>query len=127
MQSLFIVILSSAGALDSDDSSDEGQPDPGRQLQELLICLEMLPASIAMLWAFNYQDYKGTGKHGKHAISRGADSLQGQLHRPTLPPAGAATAKAAAVAEWQLLHLGDACAESLPAAVGHAGFRSCPH
>ena len=65
LQSLFIVILTSSGALTTTDE-DGNTTSEGTQLQELLICLEMLPASIAMLWAFNYNDYKGTGKYLKH-------------------------------------------------------------
>jgi hypothetical protein len=50
---LFISILSGAGVIKSEADS--------KNLQNFLICLEMLPAAIFMQWAFPYTDYKGTG------------------------------------------------------------------
>lgn len=53
MQSLFISILSGAGVIKTTDDS--------KNLQNFLIACEMLPASIFMLWAFPYTDYKASG------------------------------------------------------------------
>lgn len=53
MQSLFISILSGAGVIKTTDDS--------KNLQNFLIACEMLPASIFMLWAFPYTDYKSSG------------------------------------------------------------------
>ena len=54
MQSLFISILSGAGVIQTIEDS--------KNLQNFLIACEMLPASIFMLWAFPYTDYKTSGK-----------------------------------------------------------------
>ncbi|KAK9819743.1 hypothetical protein WJX72_001824 [[Myrmecia] bisecta] len=50
--------------------------DDGKNLQNFIICVEMLPASIFMIWAFPYSEYKGTGAtvglgldNMRHAIS----------------------------------------------------------
>ena len=53
MQSLFISILSGAGVIKTTEDS--------KNLQNFLIACEMLPASIFMLWAFPYTDYKTSG------------------------------------------------------------------
>lgn len=53
LQSLFISILSGAGVIKTTDDS--------KNLQNFLIACEMLPASIFMLWAFPYTDYKASG------------------------------------------------------------------
>eukprot|EP00884_Botryococcus_braunii_P002753 jgi/Botrbrau1/12479/Bobra.0169s0026.1 len=52
-QGLFLAILVGGGAIPS--------VLDGKNLQNFLICVEMLPASIAMLFAFPYQEYKGSG------------------------------------------------------------------
>lgn len=36
--------------------------EDGKNLQNFLICLEMLPAALGMLWAFPYTEYKGSGQ-----------------------------------------------------------------
>ena len=54
MQSLFISILSGAGVIKTTEDS--------KNLQNFLIACEMLPASIFMLWAFPYTDYKTSGE-----------------------------------------------------------------
>lgn len=53
LQSLFISILSGAGVIKSTED--------GKNLQNFLITVEMLPASIFMLYAFPYTDYKASG------------------------------------------------------------------
>lgn len=54
VQSLFISILSGAGVIRTIEDS--------KNLQNFLIACEMLPASIFMLWAFPYTDYKTSGE-----------------------------------------------------------------
>lgn len=54
VQSLFISILSGAGVIRTTED--------GKNLQNFLIACEMLPASIFMLWAFPYTDYKTSGE-----------------------------------------------------------------
>lgn len=53
MQGLFIAILQVAGSIQT--------VEDGKNLQNFLICLEMLPAALGMLWAFPYTEYMGTG------------------------------------------------------------------
>ena len=36
-------------------------PQDAKNLQNFLICCEMLPAAIGMLFAFPYSEYKGSG------------------------------------------------------------------
>ncbi|DBA98206.1 hypothetical protein WJX77_005615 [Trebouxia sp. C0004] len=60
-QSLFISILSGAGVIKTTDDS--------KNLQNFLIACEMLPASIFMLWAFPYTDYKASGDMGGLGVS----------------------------------------------------------
>ena len=55
MQGLFIAILTVAGVLKT--------VDDGKNLQNFLICVEMLPAALGMLYAFPYTEYKGAGAH----------------------------------------------------------------
>ncbi len=52
-QGLFIAILTVGGVLKS--------VDDGKNLQNFLICVEMLPAALGMLYAFPYTEYKGAG------------------------------------------------------------------
>jgi hypothetical protein len=52
-QGLFIAILQVAGSLQT--------VTDGKNLQNLLICLEMLPAALGMMFAFPYTEYKGQG------------------------------------------------------------------
>ena len=52
-QGLFIAILQVAGSLQT--------VADGKNLQNLLICLEMLPAALGMMFAFPYTEYKGQG------------------------------------------------------------------
>ncbi len=52
-QGLFLAILVGGGAIPT--------VLDGKNLQNFLICVQMLPASIAMLFAFPYQEYKGSG------------------------------------------------------------------
>ena len=63
-----IAILVGTGALDTGED--------GSNLQNLLICLEMLPASIAMFYAFPYTEYTEGGENlkqlGVHASPPGA-------------------------------------------------------
>ena len=54
MQGLFIAILQAAGSI--------ATVEDGKNLQNLLICLEMLPAALGMLVAFPYTEYKGSGE-----------------------------------------------------------------
>lgn len=61
MQSLFISILSGAGVIESTED--------GKNLQNFLITLEMLPASIFMLYAFPYTDYKASGNKYIHSCA----------------------------------------------------------
>ena len=51
LQSLVVSILAGSGVL----SSTEDQ----KNLANFLICAEMLPAAIGMLFAFPYYEYKG--------------------------------------------------------------------
>ncbi|KAL3156384.1 hypothetical protein ABBQ38_000699 [Trebouxia sp. C0009 RCD-2024] len=60
-QSLFISILSGAGVIRTTED--------GKNLQNFLIACEMLPASIFMLWAFPYTDYKTSGDMGGLGVS----------------------------------------------------------
>lgn len=53
-QGLFIAILQAAGSI--------ATVEDGKNLQNLLVCLEMLPAALGMLVAFPYTEYKGSGK-----------------------------------------------------------------
>ncbi len=55
VQGLFIAILTVAGVLKT--------VDDGKNLQNFLICVEMLPAALGMLYAFPYTEYKGAGAH----------------------------------------------------------------
>jgi hypothetical protein len=52
-QGLFIALLVGAGVIPT--------VVDGKNLQNFMICCQMLPASIAMLFAFPYQEYKGSG------------------------------------------------------------------
>ncbi|KAK9846283.1 hypothetical protein WJX81_000927 [Elliptochloris bilobata] len=52
-QGLFIAILTVAGVLKT--------VEDGKNLQNFLICVEMLPAALGMLYAFPYTEYKGAG------------------------------------------------------------------
>lgn len=54
-QGLFIAILQAAGSV--------ATVEDGKNLQNMLICLEMLPAALGMLVAFPYTEYKGSGEH----------------------------------------------------------------
>ena len=54
MQGLLIAILQAAGIVVT--------VADGKNLQNLLICLEMLPAALGMLVAFPYTEYKGSGE-----------------------------------------------------------------
>ena len=53
-QGLLIAILQAAGSVST--------VEDGKNLQNLLICLEMLPAGLGMLAAFPYTEYKGSGQ-----------------------------------------------------------------
>ena len=55
MQGLFIAILTVGGVLKT--------VTDGKNLQNFLICVEMLPAALGMLYAFPYTEYKGAGAH----------------------------------------------------------------
>ena len=44
--------------------------EDGKNLQNLLICLEMLPAVLGMLVAFPYTEYKGSGELSSAHASR---------------------------------------------------------
>lgn len=55
-----IAILVGTGALSTGED--------GSNLQNLLICLEMLPASIAMFYAFPYAEYTEGGAHKLHGM-----------------------------------------------------------
>ena len=55
VQGLFIAILQAAGSI--------ATVEDGKNLQNLLVCLEMLPAALGMLVAFPYTEYKGSGEH----------------------------------------------------------------
>ena len=67
-QGILIAIMVGTGAMDS--------AEDGSNLQNLLICLEMLPASIAMFYAFPYTEYTEGGEHRPApwaaAMTRGA-------------------------------------------------------
>ena len=52
LQSLLVSILAGSGLL-------AGAEDQ-KNLSNFLICMEMLPAAIGMLFAFPYLEYKGT-------------------------------------------------------------------
>ena len=54
-QGLFIAILTVGGVLKT--------VTDGKNLQNFLICVEMLPAALGMLYAFPYTEYKGAGAH----------------------------------------------------------------
>ena len=54
-------ILSGVGAL----ATTEDQ----KNLQNFLICVEMLPAAVGMLFAFPFHEYKGTGVRVSHLLS----------------------------------------------------------
>ena len=58
LQSLVVSILAGSGVL----STTEDQ----KNLANFLICAEMLPAAIGMLFAFPYHEYKGTA-HDQYA------------------------------------------------------------
>ena len=51
-------ILSGVGALRTTEDQ--------KNLQNFLICVEMLPAAVGMLFAFPYHEYKGTGECDPH-------------------------------------------------------------
>ena len=57
-QGILIDILVGTGAMDT--------AEDGSNLQNLLICLEMLPASIAMFYAFPYTEYTEGGENVEH-------------------------------------------------------------
>ena len=82
-QGLFIAILQAAGSI--------ATVEDGKNLQNLLICLEMLPAALGMLVAFPYTEYKGSGRqHLAYATAQGQVSLHSlsgcasMLHAPQL-------------------------------------------
>ena len=58
--------------------------EDGKNLQNLLICLEMLPAALGMLVAFPYTEYKGSGKQASQLmpVQQGRSSLQRFLAAP---------------------------------------------
>lgn len=53
MQSLLVSILKGADVLETTEDQ--------KNLQNFLICVEMLPAAIGMLFAFPYHEYKAEG------------------------------------------------------------------
>lgn len=57
-QGLFIAILTVGGVLKT--------VTDGKNLQNFLICVEMLPAALGMLYAFPYTEYKGAGALSAH-------------------------------------------------------------
>ena len=53
VQGILIAILVGTGVIDN--------AEDGSNLQNLLVCLEMLPAAIGMFYAFPYQEFKDGG------------------------------------------------------------------
>ena len=68
LQSLLVSILSGVGAL----ATTEDQ----KNLQNFLICVEMLPAAVGMLFAFPYHEYKGTGEQAPPVVVNIACKLE---------------------------------------------------
>ena len=58
LQGILIAILVGTGVIDN--------AEDGSNLQNLLVCLEMLPAAIGMFYAFPYQEFKDGGAHCAH-------------------------------------------------------------
>ena len=56
MQGILIAILVGVGSIPN--------AEDGRNLQNFIICCEMLPAAIMMFYAFPYNEYKVTGAWG---------------------------------------------------------------
>ena len=80
MQGLLIAILQAAGIVVT--------VADGKNLQNLLICLEMLPAALGMLVAFPYTEYKGSGEPPAFlfsALAAGWKDLQARPEAPLLP------------------------------------------
>ena len=71
-QGLFIAILQAAGSLQT--------VADGKNLQNLLICLEMLPAALGMMFAFPYTEYKGQGVHVSARTAPSLGSVVVTLH-----------------------------------------------
>ena len=75
MQGLLIAILQAAGIVVT--------VEDGKNLQNLLICLEMLPAALGMLVAFPYTEYKGSGELPAFlliALAAGSGAIQASRH-----------------------------------------------
>ncbi len=72
-QGLFIAILQAAGSLQT--------VADGKNLQNLLICLEMVPAAIGMMFAFPYTEYKGQGARAYPHFPRGCWHVPGGVTR----------------------------------------------
>lgn len=75
-QGLFIAILQAAGTVST--------VEDGKNLQNMLICLEMLPAALGMLVAFPYTEYKGSGEHTALCVSAASLLLQRGQRRTKL-------------------------------------------
>ena len=70
-----IAILVGTGALNT--------AEDGSNLQNLLICLEMLPASIAMFYAFPYTEYTEGGENIEQPGPTAAHALLSSRGRVT--------------------------------------------
>lgn len=51
----------------------------GKNLQNFLICLEMLPAALGMMFAFPYTEYKGQGARKRLPLPARAAFLYGNF------------------------------------------------
>lgn len=71
-QGILIAILVGTGALSTGED--------GSNLQNLLICLEMLPASIAMFYAFPYSEYTDGGTHQPHCMVKRTQAVSKLRH-----------------------------------------------
>lgn len=61
-QGILIAILVGTGVIDN--------AEDGSNLQNLMVCLEMLPAAIGMFYAFPYTEYKdGGARHIAHCAA----------------------------------------------------------